>query len=84
MDNAISHDIASSGQAIAENIDSHLSGTDAQDACKLILVASLASVPNALLGLSVPEIVSYLCTPGRDLSRLRKEVERVLNLVEGW
>lgn len=74
LDNAISHDIASNGRAIAENIDSNLSGTDAQDACKLILVSSFANVPNALLGLSVSEIVSYLCTPGRDLSRLRKDV----------
>ena len=83
LDNAISHDIASNGQAIAENIDSHLAGTDAQDACKLILVSSLAKVPNALLGLSVPEIVSYLCTPGRDLSRLRKDVLGTLS-TKAW
>lgn len=83
LDNAISHDIASNGQAIAENIDSHLTGTDAQDACKLILVSSLANVPNALQGLSVSEIVSYLCTPGRDLSRLRKEVLGALS-TKAW
>jgi len=78
LDNAISHDIASNGQAIAEIMDSHLKGSDAEDACKLILIASLANVPNALLGLSLSEIVSFLCTPGRDLSRLRKEVLQTL------
>jgi hypothetical protein len=74
LSEAISHDIASNGGAIAEILDSHLGSTDAQDACKLIYVASLANVPNAILGLTLPEIISYLCTPGRELSRLPKEV----------
>ena len=74
LSEAISHDIASNGSAIAEILDSHLGSTDAQDACKLIYVASLANVPNAILGLTLPEIISYLCTPGRELSRLPKEV----------
>jgi hypothetical protein len=45
LDNAVSHDIASNGQAIAEIMDANLGGTDAQDVCKLLLVASLANVP---------------------------------------
>jgi hypothetical protein len=78
LENAISHDIASGGQAIAEIMDSKLGSTDAQDACKLILVSSLANIPNALLGLTESEVVSYLCSPGRDLSKLRKDVLGVL------
>lgn len=74
LENAISHDIASAGRAVAEIVDANLGGTDAQDACRLLLVASLANVPNALLGLSLPEVVSYLCEPGRDLARLPKDV----------
>jgi len=74
LDNAISHDIASHGQAIAEILDANLGGTDAQDVCKLLLVASLANVPNAVVGLSISEMVSYLCTPGRDVSKLPKDV----------
>ncbi|MGH8018246.1 MAG: DUF499 domain-containing protein, partial [Opitutaceae bacterium] len=36
LDNAISHDIASGGSAIAETLDANLkSGRDAQDACRL-------------------------------------------------
>ncbi|ETX04990.1 MAG: hypothetical protein ETSY2_25620, partial [Candidatus Entotheonella gemina] len=79
LDNAISHDIASHGQAVAEIMDARLGSTDAQDACKLLLVASLASVPDAVLGLSLSEVTSFLCTPGRDLSMLRKDILAELN-----
>ena len=78
LDNAISHDIAANGQAIAEIMDANLGGTDGEDACRLILVSSLANVPNGVVGLSLSEIISYLCTPGRDLSRLPKDVLGVL------
>ena len=79
LDNAISHDIASAGGSIAETLDVNLkSGTDAQDACRLLLVASLANVPNATLGLSIHETVSLLCQPGRDISRLPKDILGVL------
>ena len=83
LDNAISHDLASGGQAIAEIMDSNLGGTDAQDAAKLLLVSSLANVPNAVLGLSLSEIVSYLCTPGRDVSKLPKDILGVLT-TKAW
>jgi len=72
LDNAISHDIASGGKAVAEIIDANLGGTDARDACTLLLVSSLANVPNAVLGLSLSEIVAYLCAPGRDVSKLKE------------
>ena len=78
LDNAISHDIAANGQAIAEIMDANLGGTDAEDACKLVLVSSLTNVPNGVVGLSLSEIISYLCAPGRDLSRLPKDVLGVL------
>ncbi len=72
--NAIAHDIASDGSAVAEIMDHNLGTKDASDACKLLLMSSLANVPNAVLGLSIPELVAYLCEPGRDLSRLRSDV----------
>jgi hypothetical protein len=81
LDNAIAHDIASQGQSVAEKLDKIIGdgkGTDAQDASKLMLVASLASVPGATLGLSLTEIVSLLCRPGRDVARLPKDVLGVL------
>ncbi|HUY35176.1 MAG TPA: DUF499 domain-containing protein [Pirellulales bacterium] len=79
LENAIAHDIAAEGAAVAEIMDANLGGAnlgskDAGDACKLLLMSSLANVPNAVLGLSIPELVAYLCEPGRDLSRLKSDV----------
>ncbi|AMW32750.1 Predicted ATPase, AAA+ superfamily [Fervidobacterium changbaicum] len=73
--NAIAHDIASNGHAIAEEIDSTIGETHMQDLAKLILVSSLADVPNALLGLSIQETVGYLCEPGKDITRVKKALD---------
>lgn len=74
LENAIAHDVASEGSAVAELMDSNLGNSDATDACKLLLMSSLANVPNAVVGLSIPELVAYLCEPDRDLSRLQSDV----------
>ena len=74
LENAVSHDIASQGTAVAERMDENLGGTDARDICHLIFIASLANVPNAVLGLSIPELVGYLCAPGRNLAKLKGDV----------
>jgi hypothetical protein len=74
LENAISHDIASDGKSIAEQIDANLGSQDTQDVSKLILVASLANVPNAIKGLAIQEIIAYLCEPGRDISRLKTQI----------
>ena len=62
------------GAAVAEQLDASGGGQDAGDVMRLLLIASLANVPNALKGLTVPEIVADLCAPGRDVSRLKNEV----------
>ena len=74
LGNAIAHDIASGGNAVAQTIDANLGGEDAQDIMRLLLIASLANVPNAIKGLHIPEIVANLCAPNRDVSRLQTEV----------
>jgi hypothetical protein len=74
LENATAHDIASDGSAVAEVMDTNLGTTDATDACKLLLMGSLANVPNAVVGLSIPELIAYLCEPERDLSRLKADV----------
>ncbi len=74
LGNAIAHDIASDGAAVAEVMDANLGTTDTQDACRLLLMASLANVPNAVMGLSIPELIAYLAGPGRDLARLKNDV----------
>ena len=75
LENAIAKDIASGGGAVAEAIDANLGGgQDAQDVMRLLLVASLANVPNAVKGLTIPEIVANLCAPARDVSKLHNDV----------
>ena len=74
LENAVAHDIASEGSAVAEMMDKNLGGTDTQDATRLIFMSSLANVPNAVLGLSIPEIIAYLAEPGRDLAKLQTQV----------
>jgi hypothetical protein len=75
MINAISHDIAANGKAVAEEIDSQYQQSLVQDVSKLILVASLADVPNALLGLTLQEIIGNLCEPGKDIAGLKKGLD---------
>ena len=74
MTEAISHDIANAGHSVSEEIDTKLGGTDAADVSKLLLVASLASVPHATHGLRQNDIIAFLCAPGRDISRVKKEI----------
>ena len=75
LENAIAHDIASDGGAVAEIMDVNLGGgSDSQDMAKLLLVSSLANIPNAVRGLSETEIISWLCAPGRDISQIKKNV----------
>lgn len=79
LENAVAHDIANQGGSVAEVLDKNRGGRDAQDVCRLLLVSSLANVPNAVVGLGIPEVVGYLCAPGRDISRLKSEVLEVLS-----
>ena len=74
LDNAVSHDIASGGQSVAEILDTNLGGSNARDVMKLLLVASLSNVAGGTKGLTLPELVANLCAPGRDISKLKNEV----------
>jgi len=74
LENAIAHDIAADGQSIAEQMDADSGNDDATDAARLLLMASLANVPNAVLGLAIPEAIAYLAEPNRDATRLKNEV----------
>jgi len=74
LDNAIAHDIAADGGAVAEGLDANYGSTDASEAARLLLMSSLANVPNAVRGLAIPEAIAYLARPGRDLSRLKSDV----------
>ncbi len=74
LETAVSHDIASNGQSVAEVLDTNQGGTQAQDVMKLLLVASLSTVAGGTRGLTLPEIVANLCAPGQDIAKLKNEV----------
>lgn len=74
MSEAIAHDIAHGGESEAEQIDTANRNTDASDAARLILVASLSSTPGAIHGLREYQLVDCLQRPGRDLSTFKVNV----------
>lgn len=75
LSNAIAHDIAADGKAIAEEIDVQYQQELVGDVSRLILVSSLANVPQALLGLTLQEIIGDLCEPGRDIAGLKRALD---------
>ncbi len=74
LSEAIAHDIAHGGDAEAEQIDSTNRNSDATDASKLILLASLSTTPGAIHGLQEYQLVDALQRPGRDLSSFKANV----------
>ncbi|HOW14315.1 DUF499 domain-containing protein [Methanosarcina sp.] len=70
LGNAISHDIASDGNSVSEMEDLKRCGSDCQDVCKLVLMASLANIENSVLGLTASEIITDIAAPGRNLTTL--------------
>ena len=82
LGNAISKDIANEGRATAELIDTQYNIEFISQVAKLLLVASLADVPNALLGLTQHELVGYLVEPGKDITNYRNAFEEFLS--QAW
>ncbi len=74
LSEAIAHDIAHSGDAEVEQIDLANGSSDASDAARLILVASLSTTPGAIHGLREYQLVDCLQRPGRDLSTFKANV----------
>lgn len=74
LSEAIARDIAHDGDAEAEQIDESNGNTDASEAARVILVASLATIPNSIHGLREYQLVDCLQRPGRDLSTFKANV----------
>ena len=74
LSEAIAHDIAHCGDAEVEQIDLSNGNSDASDAARLILVASLSTTPGAIHGLREHQLVDCLQRPGRDLSTFKANV----------
>lgn len=79
MNNAIAHDIADHGKSIAEKYDAanDTGGTNMQDVFKLLLVSSLSTVPNAIIGLSDSEIAACLAEPNRDITKIPEDLRNI-------
>lgn len=74
LSEAIAHDISHGGDAEVEQIDVTNGNTDASDAARLILIASLSTSPGAIHGLREFQLVDCLQRPGRDLSTFKANV----------
>lgn len=74
LSEAIAHDVAHGGDAEVEQIDLANGNTDASDAARLILIASLSTTPGAIHGLREYQLVDCLQRPGRDLSSFKINV----------
>jgi len=74
LSEAIAHDVAHSGDAEVEQIDLANGNSDASDAARLVLVASLSTTPGAIHGLREYQLVDCLQRPGRDLSTFKANV----------
>ena len=74
LSEAIAHDVAHGGDAEVEQIDLANGNSDASDAARLILVASLSTTPGAIHGLREYQLVDCLQRPGRDLSTFKVNV----------
>lgn len=82
LSNAISHDIAQNGKAIAEEIDSVTNSQDMQDLSKLLLVSSLGDVTGVINGLSLPEAVGIMVKPERNITEIKSALEQFK--VKAW
>jgi hypothetical protein len=74
LSEAIAHDVAHEGDAEVEQIDVANGNSDASDAARLILIASLSTTPGAIHGLREYQLVDCLQRPGRDLSSFKTNV----------
>lgn len=82
LGNAISKDIANEGRATAELVDTQYKIEFISQVARLLLVASLADVPNALLGLNQNELVGYLAGPDKDITSYRNAFEEFVS--QAW
>ncbi len=81
LDNAINHDIAQHGKAVAEMIDAQYEEDFhfpyAQTVSKILLVSSLNETAHGLQGLSDSEILGYLSAPELDMNQFKKVLEEI-------
>lgn len=80
--NAISKDVADAGNAIAEKIDADAGSSTATSVAKLILMASLSTAQNPILGLRRNEVIEYLVDPLTRTSAISGAIDRISGAAE--
>lgn len=82
LEEAINHDIAQEKKSIAESIDLDDNGEKpvAQEVAKLLLMSSLSTTNNGLLGLTESEVLGYLSTPTSDVDEIKRNLEKLIDL----
>ena len=77
LEDAISHDIAQEGKAIAELLDEERDDRKdyAQQIAKLLLISSLSTAARGILGLTEPEIFGFLSGPNVDINSIKSSLE---------
>ena len=76
--NAISHDIASRGDAVAERIDRLDGNATASSVAKLLLMSSLSTAATPVRGLTEGELVEALVDPLLEVSEVKSALRRIL------
>src|ERR1019366_4464924 len=77
--NAISHDVADRGNALAERIDAAEGETTASAVAKVLLMSSLSAAESPLRGLTDGELIETLVDPLLEVS----EIKAALNRLQG-
>ena len=79
LEEAISHDVAQDNCSIAESIDSERAdGREyAQQLAKMLLVSSLSTAVQGVLGLTEADILGYMAAPAVDISTMKTALEEL-------
>ncbi|MGQ0444937.1 MAG: DUF499 domain-containing protein [Beijerinckiaceae bacterium] len=75
--NAISHDVADRGNALAERIDAAEGETTASAVAKVLLMSSLSAAETPLRGLTDGELIETLADPLLEVSETKGALERL-------
>lgn len=82
LSEAIAHDVAQNGQAVAEAIDAQLGSDDGSQVANLLLFTSLASGPEAKRGLTREQAIQCLIAPERRAEQFGEAFDLLVK--EAW
>ncbi len=82
VQDAIAHDIAANGEAVAEIVDANLNSDAGSQIATLLLTASLSEAVDGIKGLTKPEMLEYLIAPNRSAIEFQNAFEALRG--EAW